>query len=124
MIARVPIPAALLLALLLARLLALPAAPAVAQEDVAACFCLAEPAGGSVAYNGCSEATPPTRVTPIVQCTEAGTGVRRTVLDASAYDRLPAGEAACNPCRPRLVLDPRTTRPRGEGPEPAAEAEQ
>ena len=109
-------------ALLLLLLLPLLAAPVAAQAP--SCFCLADPGLGSAAYVGCSEATPPTRVTPIVQCTEVSTGVLRTIPDASAFARLPAGEGTCNPCRPRLTLDPRITVPRGEDPEPAGEAVQ
>ncbi|WP_349369921.1 hypothetical protein [Salinarimonas sp.] len=97
------------LALLLLPLLA---APAAAQAPL--CFCLAERGTEFVTYRNCTEATPPTGGTPVAQCTDLRTGAIGTIRDVAAFDRLPAGEAGCNPCRPRISLDDRETRPRGE----------
>lgn len=99
-------------------LLPLLTAPAAAQAPP--CFCLAERGIGSIAYVGCTEATPPTGVTPVAQCIDGRTGAIGTIRDVAAFERLPAGEAGCNPCRPRISLDDRETRPRGEGDDEAA----
>lgn len=81
---------------LLSGMLALPPGAARAAEP---CFCLAHPSGAIFRY-GCRDLPIQNGDSTLTRCLDETRWGDETIEDPAAFTTVPAGEGACNPCRP------------------------
>ncbi|GAB6042991.1 hypothetical protein [Endothiovibrio diazotrophicus] len=77
------------------------------------CFCLTDP--DDAVWFDCVEQRRPLQTAPLRFCRNAATGEREPV-EKGEWQKLPAGEGACRPCR-RLGHGPDQPRQLGDQPE-------